>query len=737
MRGPELIGHAPREVRWSLDSKTVYFRWKTPGRPVAEPLAWYAAARNEETPPRKLDETAAREMVPPAGGDYCRDRKRVVYAEAGELWVMEAGVPGRQRLTDTTVLESDPRWTRDEQHVAFTREGNLFVMPAHGSPAGPLVQLTDIFLPASALAQPPSPPSAAEKIARDNEKKLFDVLRERAGEVSASRPRKRKPFVLGVGQVPVELALSPDERVVLVTIRERPARAPRTSLVPRYLTESGFVEASPGRPFAGEEPETTSLVLLDVATGAARPVTPPAALAGRALSFGSARWSPRGDSLITRARSLDNHDTWLLAVDPATGKTTLVHWARDNAWIGGPGWSWWEWLPGGNVAVLSEKTGWAHLASVAAPNGVEAPLTTGRFEVFDPQLSRNGTTWFFTSSEAHRGERHFYQMPASGGPRTRLTRAAGSNETTLSPDETTLAVIHSYTNRPPELFLQPCAPSAPRRQITHSSPPAFGAYPWRDVPVVTFAARDGAIVHARLFSPSKKGSRPGPAVLFVHGAGYLQNAHRAWSRYEREYLFHHLLAESGYTVLDIDYRGSAGYGRDWRTGIFKHMGGKDLNDLVDGARWLVKTQNVDSKRIGLYGGSYGGFLTLMALFTTPNVWACGAALRPVSDWSKYNNGYTAPILGLPQSDPAAFQRSSPIFWAQGLQKPLLICHGMQDNNVFFQDTVRLTQRLLELGKTDWEVAFYPVEDHAFVHASSWADQYRRIFQLFERTLMAR
>jgi dipeptidyl aminopeptidase/acylaminoacyl peptidase len=220
-------------------------------------------------------------------------------------------------------------------------------------------------------------------------------------------------------------------------------------------------------------------------------------------------------------------------------------------------------------------------------------------------------------------------------------------------------------------------------------------------------------------------------VIFVHGAGYLQNVNRFWSSYAREYMFHHLLMSKGYLVLDIDYRGSRGYGRDWRTAIYRHMGGKDLDDHVDAAHWLVKQHGVDPKRIGIYGGSYGGFITLMAMFTTPDVFAAGAALRPVTDWAAYNNGYTSNILNLPQNDAEAYRKSSPIYFAQGLKGRLLICHGMVDTNVHFQDSVRLAQRLIELRKTNWELAPYPVENHGFVEPTSWADEYKRILKLFE------
>ena len=124
----------------------------------------------------------------------------------------------------------------------------------------------------------------------------------------------------------------------------------------------------------------------------------------------------------------------------------------------------------------------------------------------------------------------------------------------------------------------------------------------------------------------------------------------------------------------------------------------------------------------------------MAMFNHPDVFAAGAALRSVTDWAHYNHGYTANILNTPVEDPVAFDRSSPINFADGLQGALLMCHGIIDDNVQFQDIIRLSQRLIELGKENWELAVYPVERHAFTETSSWVDEYRRILELFERTL---
>jgi len=367
-------------------------------------------------------------------------------------------------------------------------------------------------------------------------------------------------------------------------------------------------------------------------------------------------------------------------------------------------------------------------------------LTSGKWEVAAAEVSRNGGQFYLTTSEEHPGERHLYTLPLEGGARTKITSMAGSNQAEVSPDDSTLGLVFSYSNKPPEVFVMPNAAGAPAAQVTTTPTDAWRSFKWIDPKVLTYKARDGVDVYARLFTPEMIGAKRDPTrpgVVFVHGAGYLQNAHKYWSTYFREYMFHNLLAARGFVVLDVDYRASSGYGRDWRTAVYRFMGGKDLEDIVDGAKYLTTAEKVDPKRIGVYGGSYGGFITLMAMFTTPDTFVAGAALRPVTDWAHYNHGYTSNILNNPQKDAEAYRKSSPIYFAEGLKGALLICHGMVDTNVHFQDSVRLAQRLIELRKENWELAVYPVENHGFTEETSWADEYKRILKLFDETLKSR
>ncbi|MGI8672285.1 MAG: prolyl oligopeptidase family serine peptidase, partial [Luteitalea sp.] len=595
--------------------------------------------------------------------------------------------------------------------------------------------------------------------------------------VRESKRRRERDEARRSLEAPASLELEPRQsvtdmqldgtgRYVWAIVSEEPERA-KVADVPDYVTESAYTGDLPGRTKVGDTQQRRRLAVLDLERRTTRWMafggehenaerrTPNGERgAGSATARGPAasdlRWSmpelsDDGRVAVASVRSTDNKDQWLVRVDPATGAIVVLDHLHDDAWvreglnqsgerIG--------WLPDGHrLWFLSERSGWMHLYVVDADTPSEPrALTTGTWEITDLTLSPDRRTVYLTSTEVHPGERQLYAMALDGGARTRLTSMPGANLGAVSPDGRTVAFVHSSGNRPPEVYVQKTGATTLATRVTTSPAPEWSTYAWVDPQVVTFESRDGKTLYARLYTPEMVGakrhpSRPG--VVFVHGAGYLQNAHRYWSSYYREYMFHHLLASRGYVVLDVDYRASTGYGRDWRTAIYRHMGGKDLEDIVDGARHLARSQKVDAGRIGVYGGSYGGFITLMAMFTTPDVFAAGAALRPVTDWAHYNHSYTASILNVPQGDAEAYRRSSPIYFADGLKGALLICHGLVDVNVHAQDSIRLSQKLIELGKENWELALYPVEDHAFEEAASWTDEYTRILKLFENTLKPR
>jgi dipeptidyl aminopeptidase/acylaminoacyl peptidase len=449
----------------------------------------------------------------------------------------------------------------------------------------------------------------------------------------------------------------------------------------------------------------------------------------------AARWSDDSRGLALMLHSVDNKDRWLATVDLAQAQLQPVHRLTDAAWINW-GFNDFGWMPDGrDLWFLSEESGWSHL--YRASGGRAKALTSGRWEASMPVLSADGRGFLFLCNRARPGDYEVCQVDAAGGEVREVTALDGVEDFVASPDGSHVLVRHSRSYLPPQLTVVDAAGGS-ARQLTDTRSAEFKRFDWLQPEYVQVPSKHGAgTVWGKYYGPATmEPGRRYPVVMFVHGAGYLQNVSDRYPNYFREQMFHNLLVQQGYIVLDLDFRASEGYGRDWRTAIYRQMGHPELEDHLDGIDWLVTQKQADRERVGIYGGSYGGFLTFMALFREPGTFKAGAALRPVSDWSQYNHAYTANILNTPALDPDAYAKSSPLEYAAGLQDHLLIAHGMIDDNVFYKDSVMLAQRLIELRKDKWELASYPLERHGFVHADSWYDEYRRILELFERTLKA-
>ena len=764
MQDPKFtVGALPANIFWSEDSKTIYFNWN-PDKNKADSL--YGASVVEKKPFKVSPQT--RRALPSSSGNYSTDFGRKVYAKNGDIYLMDCRTMVIRQLTNTVESESNPTFNGKDDKIIYTKANNLFSFTIAN---GEIDQLTN-FQNGTKKAE--SKLSEQEKWQKQDQLSLFDILKERSDKkkegdkIQKADLPKRAKEIFTEDKAVLEPQLSPDEKYITYRL-VKSATGAKSTIVPSYVTESGFTEDLPTRTKVGavqtsfefwvydikkdtslqvstkeidgvfDEPDylkdyikKSAVVRKDTAKKKSEP---------RKVIFSNAVWSEDGKYCVVVVKSQDNKDRWIMRLDPATRKLQTIDRQRDEAWIGGPGIGF-----SGSTGTLgfladnqtlyyqSEADGYSHLYIINLASSARKQLTKGKFEVQSVQLSRDKRSFYITTNEEHPGEQHFYRMATWGGTRTRLTKMTGSNQVVLSPDETKLAFLNSFSNRPWEVFLMENNVDDAPSQITKSQSRQFKEYKWREPEIVTFPAEDGSVVYARLYKSKTGEEGKKPAVIFVHGAGYLQNVHKWWSQYFREYMFHNMLVDNGYTVLDIDYRASAGYGRDWRTGIYRFMGGKDLSDHVDGTKYLIENQGISSKKIGIYGGSYGGFITLMAMFTKPDVFAAGAALRPVTDWAAYNHGYTSNILNEPQTDSLAYRKSSPIYHAEGLKGNLLICHGMVDVNVHYQDAVRLSQRLIELKKDNWELASYPMEDHGFVEPTSWMDEYKRIFKLFEGTL---
>lgn len=755
MQDPKWMGTFPSGIHWGIESENIYFQYNLENDPED---SLYKINISNQSKIIKVSQQEKENMIP-RYGDYNDKRTEMLFTENGKLFLYNIRKASKKELIDLGERIIDPQFMADDSKISFILNDNAFI---YDLDKGSITKLTNINKGTKREEKEKKLSDKNEWI-QDENLELLEVVNQRKEKAEASKVyRKSKArddsyaFYTGDKQIS-GISISPNGKYVSFNLIKR-ERGDNTE-VPDYVDQSGYTKELPARSKVGDDKTEVELALYNIEKDTVFMVSTDQ-LEGikdlpdyvkdypdkeweekvREVITSPAYFSENGEKAIVSIRSKDNKDRWIAQLHLEDGSLTVLDRQRDEAWIAGPGLGWsfgggtLGWLPDNkHIYFQSEATGYSHLYVLNVDNGEKKDLTPGDYEVFDPELSNNKKYWYLTTSKEGPDVRHFYKMPVMGGKMEKLTNMTGNNQVYLSPDEKYMAIYYSYSNKPWELYLKKTG-KGEAKQLTSGQSEAFANYDWRIPKLIEFEAKDGAMVPARLYTPSEE-TKNNAAVVFVHGAGYLQNVHQWWSSYFREYMFHNLLTDLGYTVIDIDYRGSAGYGRDWRTGIYRHMGGKDLSDQVDGAKYLIKNHDINPDKIGIYGGSYGGFITLMAMFTEPDTFTAGAALRSVTDWAHYNHGYTSNILNEPINDPIAYRRSSPIYFAEGLEGDLLIAHGMVDVNVHFQDVVRLSQRLIELGKDNWEMAIYPVEDHGFVEPSSWTDEYSRILKLFNESLL--
>ena len=556
MRGPKLVGAAPTNVRWSKDSSQVYFSWQKPGEARA---STYAVQRNGEgLRPLSTEEARGLDVMP--SGRFDAAHRRLLAVESGDVALYDATTGARRQITRTSAAESNPRWARNGAAVTFVREGNLYLVSLDAAPQPAFVQLTDVVpapdgqasaapaagqrgaggrgggrgAAAQAAQSGAAGETASQRVLREEEMKLIDHLTRQADEAGRGGGRggiggpPSEPIArvqLGPRQTLADLQLSGDEKFVWMSVTEAPAAAARGQMVANYVTASAYPEIIQGRPDVGDVQARRLLASLDLKSGKTawadasafagfeRKAAPGDPDVPRVLDWSMPDVSDDGAQSVVAVRSQDNKDRWFVKVDPSTGKATPLDDLHDDAWIreqgvgagangAGTGVGI-AWLPDNRrFLFLSEKTGWMQLYAmdVTEAEPKATPLTTGAWEVSDARLSADRQTVFLTTNQVHPGERQFYTMPSRGGALTRVTSMTGGNDVTVSPDEQTLAIVYSYSTKPPELYLMPFRPGAAAVQVTTTPTDEWRSFKWIDPRVITYPARDGALVYAAVCS---------------------------------------------------------------------------------------------------------------------------------------------------------------------------------------------------------------------------------------------
>lgn len=736
------LGLAPRDVRWSPDGAYIYFRWNqrpaTSDLPQGDP--WFRTDANGSwTEQLSSQET---EMVP--GDD-------LVWNRAGTTSAWSAGNSlYLYRATATPSTRRIATFERPPQHVRFAEKDEaLHFMVGESLYRYRLAQRAIDVIAMRVTVDAPSRTPAAVRLA-EQQRELSAHVRENdrqralAGRLAREEPGRAQGIPVAAGSRLEDIQLAPDAKTLTFRVRTPSPSRPPTKYID-YADASGYSKVLDARPKVGEPRDRVRLGILGVDAA-----VPPESLVVKWVSLPEAgsegtvphgpSWSPDGTRAVVQFAGEHAKDVWFASLDVATGRTTLITHDHDDGWIGGPpiqsnytNPAFFRWLGDGSFVFASERSGWSHLHRVKTDGSVE-PLTSGPWEVRDAQLSRNGAKWLLQTGRDSAMADHLYMMSATGGSLTRLTTAGGRNEGVLSPDGSRVALLRSDATSLADLYVRPSAAGGTERRITVSGTDEYMKRKLARPEMVAIQHPDGKPVYAALYRPAKPNAQHA-ALIHVHGGGYRQFAHLGWNVYgwSGHVGFLNYLLEQGYVVLDFDYRGGAGFGRDYRADVAGAMGGKDVDGAVAAAKWLAHNAGVDSARIGMYGVSYGGFMTLMSQFRYPGIFAAGVSRAPVTDWAHYSDEWTSRILGDPQTDTAAYHRSSPIYYAEGLRDHLLIAHGLVDDNVHFQDTARLVQRLIELGK-EFDVMYYPTEPHVVATEASRLDQSKRAAKFFDQYL---
>jgi dipeptidyl aminopeptidase/acylaminoacyl peptidase len=476
---------------------------------------------------------------------------------------------------------------------------------------------------------------------------------------------------------------------------------------------------------------------------------------GSAGEYGGLAWV-NATHLVFDRQSADFKTYSIYLADATSGAPRVIHQETEEKFWSIPDWGEsgaqpWPSPDGKWIAFLSDRDGWDHLYVMPAAGGAPVQITKGKFEAWRPVWSHDSTRIVFDANEAdHLGDRRIGIARIAGDPAhasvTYLTAGTGTNiEPHWSPDDGHVVYQHTDTKNSADLYTIATSGSAAKpARLSDSMPADIDKSQFVEPQFVKFPGADGQMVPGWLFLPKNLDkTKKHPTIMWIHGDGVNQN-YDGWHvqrNYAVYYSFHQYLLEKGYVVFAPDYRGSIGYGRDWRTGVYMDVGGKDAKDAWMAANYLKTLPYVDSERMGVWGLSYGGFFTLIAMTDQPTLFRAGVDVAGVVDYvmyysDPYHGDWTASRIGTPEQNPQVYANASPISRIDRLARPLLVLHGTADVNVPFLESVWLVDEALKKGKGDLlSFMIYPGEFHYFTRTHVLLDAWHRVDDFFEANLL--
>ena len=417
-------------------------------------------------------------------------------------------------------------------------------------------------------------------------------------------------------------------------------------------------------------------------------------------------WTPDSQRVVAhRLNRVQNH-LQILAADAATGASTLLHEEKDPYWVNLSGEL--HFLADGRFLRLSEKDGgFRHIYLHAPGGGQQAQLTRGDWEVSSIAcVDKKAQRVYFVSTEASALERRLYSVDLGGRDKRRLSPGIGTYSVSFSPECSAYLETHSSLDSPSRSVLR----KVTGEQIAvwrEANRKHAEEYDIRPTELHTFKGADGTVFHGRLIKPAGfDPARKYPVIVMVYGGPHAQSVRNAYAGLNWD----QVLAHQGFVIWQMDNRGSAGRGHGFESPVYRRLGKVELEDQLEGLKYLHSLGFTDPARVGVYGWSYGGYMTLYCLLHAPDNFHAGAAGAAVTDWRNYDTIYTERYMGLPQENEEGYRLSSPVHAASNLKGKLMLIHNLGDDNVLFANALQMMNALQLAGKP-FDTLIYPQKSH--------------------------
>jgi len=688
---PDLAGATLRSAKFSPDGKRVaYLKAKDTAKDTFDLWSYDIAARRhallvdsarlvaapaalsaEEEARRERQRTSAFSGI--VEYEFSKDSRLLLVPLGGDLYVYNLrardAATAVRRLTNTEAYETDARFSPRGRYVSFVRDANLVVLEL-----------------ATGREQP---------ITRDGAGTISYGMAEFIAQEEMDRD--------------TGYWWGPDEsRIAYTRVDESPI--PETE---RFEILADSVQVIRQRyPFTGGPNALVSLFTAALAGG-----TPVAMDLGANTDIYLARvhWFPDSRALAVQRQSRDQKTLTLLRVEAETGAARELLTERSDTWIDLT--NDFEFVSdSGEFIWGSSRTGYAHLYLYRADGTLRHPVTSGEWVVTAGGRGldkKKGEVYFVANKESPIERQLYVASYRSPAPPRRVTTTPGWHAVQMSDDARYFLDTFSSTTQPPAVTLRGSSGREITPLVANTLDVSHPYWPFQSEhrPAVfgTLKASDGQTLHYKLVAPREIGStKRHPVIVDVYGGPGSQDVGNSWGD-----LFHQYLAQQGYVVFALDNRGTAFRGTRFETALHRQMGSVEIADQIAGVEFLRTLQYVDPARIGVWGWSYGGYMALNCMTRAPDYFAAGVAGAPVTDWALYDTHYTERYMGTPANNAAGYAQSRVMAHARGLRGPLLMIHGMADDNVLFTHSTAMFKTLQDESKA-FAVMPYPGGKHGLI-----------------------